>query len=252
MSARIITLDIERVPMWTKRLPAWDMRSLMSRRLTPDDVDEWGRTICLAYRVRGERQIHFLAEWQEGGRPAFLRAAWDVYDGADVIVGHNIQDFDTPHLQGEWMLEFGYLPSPVKHIDTLKLARKHANYEANHLDTLDKRFGHGGKTDKYRIGTAMDAVNGDVKAQRKLERYNQGDIRATERVLKRLLPLSNVNLGLYETDDIPRCPACGSTELESRGYAYTAISAFPRYRCKKCGKWSKGKKSEYVVEVRPA
>lgn len=248
---RILVLDIERVPMFTKPLPVWSMGDLKGKWLSPSEIGSWGRTICLAYRWQGEKQIGFIAEWQDGGREVFLQQAWELYDEADVVVGHNIISFDTPHLQGEWLLEDMNLPSPVRQIDTLKLARKSANWEANHLDTLDKRFGYRGKSDKYRIQLAMDAVNGDEKAQGKLRRYNEGDIRSTERVYNRLRPLSRVNVGLFIDDDEPRCPACGGAKLQRRGYAVTGVSVFPRYRCMSCGKWMRGKKSERIVELRP-
>lgn len=253
MTARIVVLDIERVPMWTKPLPVWDMAGLKNHYLTSDEIESWGRTICMAYRWQGEKEMHFISEWGDG-RGEFLDKAWDVYDEADVVVGHNVQDFDSLHLNGDWIIAGRTLPSPVQYVDTLKLARKGANWEANHLDTLDKRFGHRGKTDKYRIQMAMDAVNGDVRAQKKIQRYNEGDIRASERVYERLRPLSKVNVGAFVDSDVPACPACGGTELERRGYSYTAAGAYPRFHCKnkRCGKWSKGRKSEYLVELRPA
>jgi hypothetical protein len=247
---KILVLDIERVPMFTKPLPVWTMGDLRNHWLRADEIESWGRTICLAYRWQGDKQIRFIAEWHEG-RKAFLQKAWDLYDEADIVVGHNIVSFDTPHLQGEWLLEDMNLPSPVRQVDTLKLARKGANWEANHLDILDKRFGNRGKSDKYRIQLAMDAVNGDPKAQGKIERYNAGDIRATERVYHRLRPLSKVNVGLFIDDEQPLCPACGGTKLQRRGYSVTGVSVFPRYRCMTCGKWMRGKKSERIVELRP-
>ena len=239
--------------MWTKRLPAWDMKSLQYRRLSPDDIEEWGRTICLAYRWLGEPRIHFIAEWQEGGREAFVRRSWELYDEADVVVGHNSRNFDTKHLQGEWELEGLGPSSPVKHFDTLLEARKHFNYEANHLDTLTNRFGIPAKTDKYRIEMAMAAVGGDEKARRRIERYNRGDVKASTGLYLRLRPWGSVNLGVFHEGDVARCPACSSTRLQRRGVAVTALGRYPRYQCQGCGKWSKGKKAEGpTVEVRSA
>ena len=249
---RVLIFDIERVPAWTKPLPVWDMQSLKYKYLTPDDIESWGRTICLAYRWFGEARIHFIAEWQEG-REAFLQKAWDLVNEADIVVGHNMQDFDLPHLEGEWVLEDMGLPSPVKVFDTLKVIRKHGNLENNQLDTLDKRFGFSGKSDKYRISMAMDAVNGDEKAQRKIELYNKGDIRATQRVYLRLRPLGRQNLGVYVDGDNPVCPHCTSKKVQRRGVQVTALGRYPRFHCQGCGGWSKGKKLlEPTTELRPA
>ena len=254
MSAKILTFDIERVPMRTKPLAAWDMKSLQYRRLTPADIDRWSRTICLAYRWKGERRIGFIAEWHEGGRTGFLLEAQRLIDEADILVGHNSKGFDHPHLLGEFILEGIAPPSPVQHFDTLLTARSVANWEANHLDTLDKRFGFEGKTDKYRIEMAEAAVDGDAKAQRRIERYNKGDIRATDRVAGVLLPYAPINLGLYELDpENPVCPSCKSTNMQRRGYLVKIALRYPRFQCQDCGRWTHSRKAvPGSVEMRPA
>lgn len=254
MTARTLIFDVERIPMRTKQLAAWDMKSLQYRRLTPDDIERWGRTICLAYKWFGEKRTHFIAEWHDGGRPGFLAAARDLLDEADLVVGHNSTRFDVPHLGGEFLLENLTPPSPFKQFDTLLTARKVGNLEANHLDTLDKRFGYSGKTDKYRIDMAEAAVAGDAKAQRQIERYNKGDIAATERVFLRLRPYGNLNVGLFNDDPTrPVCPKCGSPKVQRRGYAVKATLRYPRYQCTACGGWSTAKSSipNAAVELRP-
>lgn len=255
MSPRILIFDIERVPAWTKPLPIWDMKSLKYKYLGPGDIQSWGRTICLAYQWLGESKIHFIAEWQEGGRLAFLEKARDLLTEADVVVGHNMQDFDLPHLEGEFVLENISQPAPVKVFDTLKVMRKHGNLENNQLDTLDKRFGFTGKSDKYRIDVAMGAVDGDVKMQKKIELYNRGDIRATKRVYLRLRPLGNVNLNVTFDDsaDVVRCHACSSTKVQRRGVAVTGLGRYQRFQCQSCSAWGKGKKLlSPTAEIRPA
>jgi predicted RNA-binding Zn-ribbon protein involved in translation (DUF1610 family) len=254
MTAKILVFDIERIPMRTKSLPVWDMKGLQYRRLSPGEIDRWGRTICLAYRWLGERRTHFLAEWQEGGRIGFLTAARDLLDVADVVVGHNSTSFDVPHLTGEFILEGLTPPSPFKRFDTLLTMRKHGNLEANHLDTLDKRFGFSGKTDKYRIEMAEAAAAGDLAMQRKIERYNKGDIAATVRVYDRLKAWGNLNLGIFQEDPSrPVCPACGGAHLQRRGYSVKVALRYPRYQCTDCGKWMTSKTSvPGAVAMRPA
>lgn len=255
MSARILIFDIERIPLRTKNLAAWDFKSLQYRRLTPDDVERWGRTICLAYQWYGEKRVGFIAEWQDGGRKGFLEGARDLLDQADVVVGHNSTGFDVPHLKGEFILEGLTPPSPFKEFDTLLTMRRNGNLEANHLDTLDKRFGYTGKTDKYRIDVAEGAVAGDVKLQRRIERYNKGDIAATRRVFERLRPYGNLNLGLFADDPTaPVCSACEGSNLHRRGYAVKTALRYPKYQCQDCGKWSTSKTAVkgLSVEMRPA
>lgn len=255
MTARILVLDLERLPMRTKSLPVWDMKGLQYRRLNPDDIERWGRTICLAYRWGWTGPVQFIAEWQEGGREGYLRSAQSLLEEADVLVGQNSKGFDYPHLAGDLMEAFGVAVPEPKHFDTLLISRRRANFEANHLDTLTKRFGIPAKTDKYRIEVAEAAANGDVKAQRRIERYNKGDVRASTGLALRYLPWSPVNLGLFADDPTrPACPACQSTRVQRRGVQVKAALRYPRYHCQRCGKWSTSKTAEKVgsVELRPA
>jgi hypothetical protein len=231
------------------------MRGLQNKYLTPDDIESWGRTVCLAYQWWNE-PMQFIAEWQEGGRDGYLRAAKALLEEADVLVGHNSKGFDFPHLKGDLLMAgLGTVPTP-KHVDTLLMARQHANWEANHLDTLTKRLGIPAKTDKYRIAVAMAAVGGDVKAQRQIERYNRGDVRATTGLAKEFRPLWPVNLGLFEDDPTrPVCTACKSRRLQRRGFAVKDALRYPRFQCQGCGKWMTSKTADKVagsVEMRPA
>jgi hypothetical protein len=254
VSARILVLDLERVPAFTKPLPVWDMKGLMNRRLGPDDIQSWGRTICFAYRWGLRGPIEFAAEWQEGGREGYLRTAQRLMEEADVLSGHNSELFDHRHLAGDLFAELDVKIPRIKHIDTLKLARANANYENNQLVSLTDRFGIPSKTDKYRIAVAMAAVGGDEKMQRKIERYNRGDVRASTGMLKKYLPLSGVNLGLFVDDPTrPVCPRCESKKVQRRGTAVKAALRYPRYQCQACGGWSTGKKAlpGGSVEMRP-
>lgn len=246
-SARILTLDIERIPGraevqhrgLTITGDFWDLngwKHTIGRRIHPDDVIEWPRSICAAAKWYDERGTMFTAEWEEGGHEAFMRQAWEWYDEADVVVGHNLQSFDSKHLKSAWA-EYGWpAPTPWKTVDTLKVARAEFAFESNTLDALCKRLGIPAKSGKYDVATARAACAGDTAAQRKLRAYNVGDIRATEAAYNRLRPWnrSHPNLALW-TDDDRACPACGSekrTLLDKD--AVTAVTRYAQYRCNRC------------------
>lgn len=240
MSARILTLDLERVP---GRFASdfWDLSDFKNRRIQPNDVTDWPRTICAAWRFKGERKIGFAAEW-ESSLNEMHEILWHLYDEADIVVGHNIDAFDTAKLRSGW-LEGGFLPpAPWKSIDTLKVARQIFGFESNTLDSLCKRLSIQAKVDKYDPNVAKAALAGDVRAQRRLKRYNQGDIVATEALYERLMGWQKnpPNLNLYEDDELVRCRACGSTELQLRGDATALEQTYDRYQCQKCGKWGRG------------
>lgn len=262
---RIVTLDIERVP-GRFRISGhhggldiegdfWDLsqwKRTIGRRINPDEVLSYPRTICLAWRQLGQKRVEFAAEWQDGGHDEMLAAAWRVYNDADAIVGHNAAAFDTKHLNTGWR-DLGLPPpAPFKVIDTLSAARKVFGDESKTLNSLCKRLEIPAKTDKYDPEVAKAAVAGDTRAQRKLAAYNKGDIIASEALYLRLRPWipGHPHQGLYMDTDVSVCSRCGSEDLQRRGYAVTNLGKYRRFQCMACGAWSRGKRAVELMDAR--
>ena len=149
---KILTLDIERLPGRAKvqhrgltiEGDFWDLsgwKHTLGYRIHPDNVLEWPRTICLAWRWYGGKRVEFAAEWLTD-HETMLRKAWDLFHTADIVVGHNMAGFDAKKLAGEWWANYGLgPPSPYKVVDTLKVARARFSLESNTLDALLTRRG---------------------------------------------------------------------------------------------------------------
>ena len=183
----------------------------------------------------------FAAEWEVGGYDGFMRAVWEVFDQADIIIGHNADRFDARHLMGGWA-EMGLpAPSPYKVVDTLKIARGTFAYESNTLDALNKRLGIDAKTDKYDVKIARAAVNGDKEAQSILESYNRGDIVASEALFDRLRPYArNIpHLGMW-TDDALACPSCGHSMTATGKTVHANVQRYEHLTCPNCGSHARG------------
>lgn len=252
VTARVVTLDIERIPgrhsTWhrgqTITGPFWDLNEIKAwtgKRIHADDVAEWPRTICAAWKWYDSADVSFAAEWQVGGYDGFMRAVWDVFDRADLIIGHNADRFDARHLMGGWA-EMGLpAPSPYKIVDTLKIARGSFAYESNTLDALNKRLGIDSKTDKYDVKIARAAVNGDKEAQAQLESYNRGDIVASEALFDRLRPYArNIpHLGMWSDDELA-CPSCGHTMTATGKTVHANVQRYEHLHCDNCGAHARG------------
>ncbi len=255
-SVNVLTFDIERIPGHAKikhrgltiEGEFWDLggwKHTIGRRIHADDVVSWPRTICAAGRWYGQSKVMFAAEWQEGGHEQFMRTMWEWFDSAALIIGHNAAAFDVKHVRSGWA-EYGWVqPSPWAVVDTLKVARSELNFESNTLDALAKRLGVSAKTDKYSADVAQAAVNGDEKAQRKIARYNEGDIRATEAVYDRLRPFikNHPHLSMHN-GEIWGCPNCGNPDVSTnrKGDAYTHVQRYAAYQCDNCGHWIRSTK----------
>lgn len=247
VTARIATLDIERIPgrYSTQHRGAtisgdfWDLNEIKGwtgRRIHADDVIEWPRTICVAWRWYGEEEVHFASEWQVGGYDGFMRRFWEVADEMTIAVGHNAASFDMPLAMSGWA-EMGLpAPSPYKVIDTLKIARSSLKMESNTLDSLAKRLGVEAKTDKYDVRVAKAAVNGDKAAQERIEEYNRGDIVASEALFDRLRPYAKglPHMGMW-VDDENACPSCGHTMRPTGKTVHANVQAYNGMVCPSCG-----------------
>lgn len=247
----ILTLDIERLP-GLAAVNFWGLGDYKHRRIHADDVLEWPRTICLAWRWYGRKRVEFAAEWQAEGREGMLRTAWGLFDRADIIVGHNVERFDAKHLVAEWMTLGLTPPAPWKSVDTLKVARARAAFESNTLDALCKRLGEDGKTDRYSVDLAREACAGSLSAQRQIRAYNCGDVVASENLYDRVRPWipNHPHIGLW-TGDEDGCGHCGG-ELKASDWARTAVTAYARYRCENCGAWYRRTDIKARTATRPA
>ena len=252
VNVNAVTLDVERIPgrhsTWhrgqTITGPFWDLNEIKAwtgKRIHADDVKEWPRTICAAWKWYDQPDTVFAAEWQVGGYHAFMQQVWDVFDRADLIIGHNADRFDARHLMGGWA-EMGLpAPSPYKVIDTLKIARGTFAYESNTLDALNKRLGIDAKTDKYDSRVAKAAVAGDKEAQDRIRFYNMGDIAASEALFDRLRPYArNIpHLGMW-TDDEMACPSCGHTMTATGKTVHANVQKYEHLHCPNCGAHARG------------
>ena len=252
VNARVVTLDIERIPGrvrtqhrgFTIEGDVWDLNALKDitrRRIHADDMIAWPRTICAAWKWYDQADVEFAAEWEVGGYDGFMRRVWDVFNDADLIIGHNADRFDARHLTGGWA-EMGLpAPSPYKVVDTLKIARGTFAYESNTLDALNRRLGIDAKTDKYDARIARAAVNGDKEAQARIEGYNRGDIIASEALFDRLRPYAKgiPHLGMW-TDDEMACPSCGSTMTATGKTVHANVQRYEHLTCPNCGAHARG------------
>ncbi len=234
-AAKILTLDIERMK-GVFRSEFWDLNDFKGRRIHPDDVEEWPRTICIAWKWYDRKPVEFAAEWEPTGREGMLRRAWEAYDAAEIVVGHNIAGFDTKKIKSDWR-DIGLpSPSPWKTVDTLRIARTEFGDESRTLDALCKRLGLVAKTDRYDVETARAACAGDKAAQRKLKAYNCGDILATEALYDRLrgwMP-GHPHVGTLDGETM-KCNQCGSTEYAKDGTVLADQIRYKGYRCSNCG-----------------
>lgn len=240
---RKLFLDIETAANLVHVWGLWGQNVGINQIITP------GYTLCYAAKWADERPLLF--DSIHNSKPEkMIRGVHRLLDEADAVVSYNGVKFDLPTLNKEFALHGLPPPSPYKHIDLLKTARKQFRFPSNKLDYIAKELGLGSKVKHKGHDLWVGCMNGDGASWRAMERYNKQDVRLLEKLYHRLLPWikDHPNHSLYEPQEAPSCTNCGSTKLQSRGYAYTNTMRYRRHQCTHCGSWGRSRTAERLAE----
>lgn len=232
---KILLLDIETI---SHTVRAW---GLHNQFIAINQIKEAGRTICYAYKMLGEKQVSFSAEWFWNDYLTFLLGIHTALDEADVVITYNGKSFDIPTLNKEFLLHGYPPPSPYKHIDLYQTVKRRFRFASKKLDFVCQALGLGAKTQHKGMELWNGVEEGDPKAQATMRRYNKQDVVLLEKLYKRILPWipNHPSVPLYDgLLEAHRCPSCGSSHVHQRGYSTTSTGKYRRYQCQSCHSWS--------------
>lgn len=201
--ARILVYDIETSLMLFSGFRTGRVHYIGKYQLLSDYyVVSWSAKWLGEEEVFGE--VQKPSEAKRGKDKRILKPMWKLMNEADILVGHNVDRFDTRRLNTRFVLNGMPLPSKSKSIDTLKVARKTFDFSYNDLDYICKAFGIEGKrhNDGYEMWERCRM--GDKQALEDMLMYNMDDVRATERLYNHL------KYGLYS----PPKPARGGWKAD--------------------------------------
>ena len=245
---KTLIYDIETTPILGYTWRAYDTNIIKVHR-------DW-QMICFAYKWMNRKKIHFVGPdkadpWND---KEMVKQLWNLFNEADVIIGHNIDRFDIKKSNALFMRHGLTKPSPYKTVDTLKVARRNFANSSNRLGEIGELLGLGKKVSHEGFMQLFEGCmnENDPKWWRKMKRYNLRDVELTENVYKALLSWAP---GSHPVDlDKPdNCPKCSSAEIQARGWASTKTYRYRRYQCMGCGSWLRGrgcmplKKPKYIA-----
>lgn len=250
VNPRILFFDIETTPM----------RSYV-----------WGRykqNIYQPYVLSESYILTYSAKWIDGDDVMFgyinpeevahendsriVKELIDLFNEADIVVGHNSDRFDIPIVKTRALYNGIAPPKPFRSYDTLKAVKRNFRFSSNKLNDVCEYLGIGSKHDDGGFETWKGYMDGDETAINTMVYYNIGDVDLLYnlymfiRGFDRLHP----NVGVYHHHSFtPICPCCGSENItKTEKFIYTNLSAFEAYHCDDCGKWFRGRKN--VIENR--
>ena len=237
---RILTIDIETRPIEARTWGLW------GQNIGINQITDPGGLLCFAAKFHGDRRMHFHSAWEDGEKEMAKRAH-ALLGQADAVMGWNSDKFDVRWLQAQF-LKFGTgKAKPFAKVDLMKSVKRQVYLPSYKLDFVAGWLGVGRKVRTGGFDLWSDVLAGVPAAQRKMQRYNIGDVRLTERVFDALnakgwvlgLPNASIEGGLCCTN-----PTCQSERLIARGFAVSKTRRYQRYQCRDCGTWMQSVTSE--------
>lgn len=230
--SKILSLDIETKPAVVYTFHAYDVN------ISPDQVIDPGGVLCFAAKWVGQKGIFFASEWTDS-REDMLGLLFDLLSEADAVITYNGNRFDLPKIQGEFVLLGMKPPAPVTSIDVLKAVKK-LGFMINKLAFIGPLLNLGSKLKHEGFSLWRSVLEGDPKAQKRMERYNIQDVHLLEKLYSRIKPyiVDHPHLG----NEKGLCGSCGSDHVHQRGWRRTKYFKTQRLQCQSCGSWSTGKR----------
>jgi DNA polymerase elongation subunit (family B) len=236
--AKVLCLDIETRPMIVY---VWDLKEQF---VALNQIKEDWQVMAWAAKWLTDDYVHYADTRNDKSDKRILEKLWYLLDEADIVITQNGQSFDIPKLNARFILHGMKPPSPVKHLDTYRIAKKVAEFTSNKLEYLTDKLCIKYKKLSHKKFPGMElwkeCLKGNKKAWEEMKRYNIHDVLSTEELYNKLKAWTpNSMPSVYNNG---ACPVCGEFKLQKRGFERKAKLIYQRLHCQACGKWTLGGK----------
>lgn len=246
----ILILDVETAPtlLW-----AWGLHQEIH---STDFMHKDWYMLCWAAKWLGEKKIisASLPDFKEyktdkENDKALMEALWPLLDKADIVIAHNGINFDRRKINARFIMNGLNPTSPYRMIDTLDTCKREFAFTSNKLGDVAKFLGVGQKVQTGGFQLWKDCMNGIMSSWKKMTTYCCGDIHLLEKVYLKLRPYMLMHPNVSVESEDACCTACGSDNINFRGYKYTNLSKFRQFVCLDCGHWSRLRINELPNKV---
>lgn len=241
--AKILYFDIETAPNLSYVWGQYEQNVI-------DHERQW-YILCFGYRWEHQKKtsVCSLVDYKDAYAKDpendyhVVKKLWDLISEADIVIAHNGDRFDMRKANARFV-KHGLGPaSPVKSVDTLKVARRYFMFNSNKLNELGTYLGVGQKESTGGFETWAGCMRGDIKAWKTMIKYAKQDVVLLRDVYLQLRPwmTNHPNLNVYDAVSDHSCPTCGSINLQRRGYKYTKVASYQQWQCNDCRSWSRSR-----------
>lgn len=244
---KILFVDIETAPTLAHIWSLWDQRVGLNQIIEDWYMLSWSAMWLDSEEddVMHDRLINYLPSdciYHEHCDEDIIRSLWDLFDQADIIIGHNIKKFDDKKFKARCLFFGLNPPSSYRVVDTLDIAKQAFSLTSNKLDYLASYLGLPNKVAHEGHGLWVKCMIGDEEAWDTMTEYNNYDVVLLRDVYFKIRKWAknHPNVALFYDDDLIRCTVCGSSEIKSTGNTVkTNLGEYKEVRCKCCGKLSR-------------
>lgn len=241
---RVLFLDIETAP---KVALVW---RFFKENVSPKQVKSHGHIMSFAAKWAHKDDIYYEENRKEDDKK-IVGSLSVLLDEADIVVAHNGEEFDLKQIRARAVVHKIPPFSPVKIVDTLKIARKNFGFASNSLEYLSNVLDLPIKKTSHKkfpgFELWLECLRNNEEAWSELREYNIDDVKTLELLYQVFLPWigDHPNMSLVNPDvERPVCPKCGSVHVQKRGYVHTSSGVFHKYRCNDCHSWSRSRYRE--------
>lgn len=251
--AKVLIFDIETAPILAHVWGLWENNVGLNQMISDWHVLSWSAKWLYA----PESEVMYMDQRHKANvedDKEILEEIHSLLDEAEVVITQNGKNFDQRKLQARFIQHKMKPTSSFKHEDTKLIAQKHFAFPSYKLEYMSEILCTKYKKLKHKEFPGhelwRECLKGNVKAWDEMELYNKHDVLTLEELYTILKPwTTTVNFNLYNDDEEHVC-ACGSKDHAKNGFYYTSVGKFQRYRCKKCGAETRGRKNLFSKEKR--
>lgn len=248
-SPKILVFDCEVAPILSYVWGRW------KQNIYQDQILQESYVLTYGCKWLGQEEIIFgnlsAGEALAEDDKRLVKEVHDLFDMADIIIGHNIIQYDTKVLNTRFLLYGLKPPKPYKCIDTLRIARNKFRLSSNKLNDICEFLGLESKFENGGFKTWRGYMRGEEESIRTMIDYQIRDVNITENVYLKIRAWDDYHPNLQllissgnDKDPVISCPCCGSTEYCEQGFYYTNLRQYKSYQCQGCGKHFRGRKNQ--------
>lgn len=237
ITSKVLILDIETSPITAY---VWGLRD---QNISLNQIVKDWQIMAFCAKWLGDKHYIYrdTRTWTER---VILTTLWELLNEADIVITQNGERFDIPRINARF-IEYGMQPpSPVKHLDTYRIAKKVADFTSHKLEYMTDKLCVKYKKLSHKKFPGMnlwtECLKGNMKAWNEMKEYNIHDVLSTEELYNKLKAWTPQSMPNVYNNGV--CGVCGSKNVQKRGCTVKAKFVYQRLHCQHCGKWSIGGK----------